>query len=80
MTVADILPDTNTAVKSVVVDNDKNVTQVGSILTYTIDVANNKAAAISTNWAAVTIEDQLDEGLDPDLNSFTLNGTSIPKK
>lgn len=78
VTVADILPDTNTAVKSVVVDNDKNVTQVGSILTYTINVANNKAAAISTNWAAVTIEDQLDEGLDPDLNSFTLNGTSIP--
>lgn len=76
--VKDVLPDTNKAVKSVVVDNSKNATQIGSILTYTIDVENNKPAAIATNWKAVTIEDQLDKALDPDLNSFTLNGILIP--
>ncbi|MGO2962145.1 MAG: pectate lyase-like adhesive domain-containing protein [Carnobacterium maltaromaticum] len=76
--VKDVLPDTNKAVKSVVVDNSKNATQIGSILTYTIDVENNKPAAIATNWKAVTIEDQLDKSLDPDLNSFTLNGILIP--
>lgn len=78
VTVKDVLPDTNKAVKSVVVDNSKNATQIGSILTYTIDVENNKPAAIATNWKAVTIEDQLDKALDPDLNSFTLNGILIP--
>lgn len=76
--VKDVLPDTNKAVKSVVVDNSKNATQIGSILTYTIDVENNKPAAIATNWKAVTIEDQLDKALDPDLNSFALNGILIP--
>ncbi|WP_413508780.1 pectate lyase-like adhesive domain-containing protein [Carnobacterium maltaromaticum] len=76
--VKDVLPDTNKAVKSMVVDNSKNATQIGSILTYTIDVENNKPAAIATNWKAVTIEDQLDKALDPDLNSFTLNGILIP--
>ncbi|PLS46495.1 hypothetical protein CYV25_05275 [Carnobacterium maltaromaticum] len=76
--VKDVLPDTNKAVKSVVVDNSKNATQIGSILTYTIDVENNKPAAIATNWKAITIEDQLDKALDPDLNSFALNGILIP--
>lgn len=76
--VKDVLPDTNKAVKSVVVDNSKNATQIGSILTYTIDVENNKPTAIATNWKAVTIEDQLDKALDPDLNSFALNGILIP--
>lgn len=76
--VKDVLPDTNKAVKSVVVDNSKNATQIGSILTYTIDVENNKPAAIATNWKAVTIEDQLDKALDPDLHSFALNGILIP--
>ncbi|WP_413518085.1 pectate lyase-like adhesive domain-containing protein [Carnobacterium maltaromaticum] len=76
--VKDVLPDTNKAVKAVVVDNNKGATQIGSVLTYTIDVENNKPAAIATNWKAVTIEDQLDKALDPDLNSFALNGTLIP--
>lgn len=76
--VKDVLPDTNKAVKSVVVDNNKDATQIGSVLTYTIDVENNKPAAIATNWKAVTIEDQLDKALDPDLNSFALNGILIP--
>ncbi|MFS7399330.1 pectate lyase-like adhesive domain-containing protein [Carnobacterium maltaromaticum] len=76
--VKDVLPDTNKSVKSVVVDNSKNATQIGSILTYTIDVENNKPATIATNWKAVTIEDQLDKALDPDLNSFALNGILIP--
>lgn len=76
--VKDVLPDTNKAVKSVVVDNNKDATQIGSVLTYTIDVENNKPAAIATNWKAITIEDQLDKALDPDLNSFALNGTLIP--
>lgn len=76
--VKDVLPDTNKAVKSVVVDNNKGATQIGSVLTYTIDVENNKPAAIVTNWKAVTIEDQLDKALDPDLNSFALNGILIP--
>lgn len=78
VTVTDILPDTNKAVKSVVVDNTKNITQIGSILTYTIDVTNNKPAGIATNWKSITIEDQLDNALDLDLNSFALNGTAIP--
>ena len=76
--VRDILPDTNKAVKSVVVDNSKNATQIGSVLTYTIDVENNKPAAIATNWADVVIEDQLDKALDLDLHSFALNGILIP--
>ena len=38
VTIQDVLPDTNKVVKSVSVNNSTNTTQVGSILTYTLDV------------------------------------------
>lgn len=77
-TIKDVLPDTNKVVKSVTVNNSNNTTQVGSILTYTLDISNNKAATIKTQWKDIYAVDILDEGLDPDLSSVKVNGSNLP--
>ncbi|SBO16506.1 pectate lyase-like adhesive domain-containing protein [Carnobacterium divergens] len=78
VTIQDVLPDTNKVVKSVSVNNSTNTTQVGSILTYTLDISNNKAAAIDTKWRDIYAVDTLDVGLDVDLSSVKVNGSNLP--
>lgn len=78
VTIQDVLPDTNKVVKSVSVNNSNNTTQVGSILTYTLDISNNKAAAIDTKWKDIYAVDTLDVGLDVDLSSVKVNGSNLP--
>lgn len=75
--VKDILPTENTLVKSVSVDNEENMTKAGSILTYTIQVKNNKDALINTTWNDVFLKDVMANGLDINLSSIKVNGQPI---
>lgn len=75
--VKDVLPNENTVTKSVSVNNDNQVTRVGSILTYTLSVKNNKAAAVQTEWEKVILEDVLSKGLDFIPSSIQINGEAI---
>lgn len=75
--VKDVLPDENTVTKSVSVNNENQVTRVGSILTYTLSVKNNKAAAVQTEWEKVILEDVLSKGLDFIPASIQINGEAV---
>lgn len=75
--VKDVLPDENTVTKSVSVNNENQVTRVGSILTYSLSVKNNKAAAVQTEWGKVILEDVLSKGLDFIPSSIQINGEAI---
>lgn len=77
--VGDILPDNNQVVKSVTVDNPENETHVGSILTFKLELSNNKEN-VETNWKNVKLSDVLDPGIDANLASVTLNGNSVPQE
>jgi len=72
--VKDVLPDENTVTKSVSVNNENQVTRVGSILTYTLSVKNNKSADVQTEWEKVILEDVLSKGLDFIPSSIQVNG------
>lgn len=75
--VKDVLPDENTVTKSVSVNNENQVTRIGSILTYTLSVKNDKAAAVQTEWGKVILEDVLSKGLDFIPSSIQINGEAI---
>ncbi|WP_264316059.1 pectate lyase-like adhesive domain-containing protein [Bacillus safensis] len=75
--VKDVLPDENTVTKSVSVNNENQVTRVGSILTYSLNVKNNKAAAVQTKWEKVILEDVLNNGIDFIPFSVQINGEAI---
>nr|WP_285853763.1 isopeptide-forming domain-containing fimbrial protein [Bacillus safensis] len=75
--VKDVLPDENTVTKSVSVNNENQVTRVGSILTYTLNVKNNKSAGVQTEWKKVILEDVLSKGLDFIPSSIQINGEAI---
>ncbi|MFS3916196.1 pectate lyase-like adhesive domain-containing protein [Bacillus australimaris] len=75
--VKDVLPDENTVTKSVSVNNENQVTRVGSILTYTLNVKNNKSADVQTEWKKVILEDVLSKGLDFIPSSIQVNGEAI---
>ncbi|TQR23338.1 pectate lyase-like adhesive domain-containing protein [Bacillus safensis] len=75
--VKDVLPDENTVTKSVSVNNENQVTRVGSILTYSLSVKNNKSADVQTEWEKVVLEDVLNNGLDFIPSSIQINGEAI---
>ncbi|MDM5319188.1 Ig-like domain-containing protein [Bacillus altitudinis] len=75
--VKDVLPDENTVTKSVSVNNENQVTRIGSILTYTLSVKNNKSAAVKTEWGKVILDDVLNKGLDFIPSSIQINGEPI---
>ncbi|MFF2416494.1 pectate lyase-like adhesive domain-containing protein [Bacillus safensis] len=75
--VKDVLPDENTVIKSVSVNNENQVTRVGSILTYTLNVKNNKSADVQTEWKKVILEDVLSKGLDFIPASIQINGEAV---
>lgn len=75
--VKDVLPDENTVTKSVSVNNENQVTRVGSILTYTLNVKNNKSADVQTEWKKVILEDVLNNRIDFIPSSVQINGEAI---
>ncbi|WP_224930797.1 pectate lyase-like adhesive domain-containing protein [Bacillus safensis] len=75
--VKDVLPDENTVIKSVSVNNENQVTRVGSILTYTLNVKNNKSADVQTEWKKVILKDVLSKGLDFIPASIQINGEAV---
>ena len=53
------------------------MTRVGSILTYTLNVKNNKSAAVQTEWKKVILEDVLNNRIDFIPSSVQINGEAI---
>ncbi|KAF1297835.1 hypothetical protein BAU15_07990 [Enterococcus sp. JM4C] len=73
-TVEDVLPNSATINKSVVVEGGATTTQVGDTLIYTLKVKNTKNAIFKTTWKDVKIEDILDEHLEFDATSVETAG------
>ncbi|MDT1958935.1 WxL domain-containing protein [Carnobacterium divergens] len=73
--VNDVLADENSIIKSVSVDNENNATQVGSVLSYTLNISNNKKTAAT--WGNVWVEDSLAQELKLDKESVKVNGSTV---